>query len=426
MKIILNKNTARLFVIFSVALIILTSLSGCDFLDEIIGVQTKIGVQTEPTTQSPAPTTTVPTNDTGKALYGLDSIKDESVRVLYGLIGQYADNRLNEYYFTVPGELSYRQLYEGICAYKEDNPDKFWIKNNCKYYYENGNTCISLNYLMDYETRVKAQNELEERVNEIVSNAPSDATQFELELYVHDYIVDNCEYDYESAKLKEENDNTGNAYGALVEGKAVCEGYSRAFQLICKKLGLECVNIFGTGEDENHMWNGIKIEGEWYQIDVTWDDTDGEQKDIARYLFFNLNDENMYKDHTVSELYENISDEKFENTKANPNLFVPKCTATEYNYHIYYGALITDIEDSDDIVSAIAQAANDNRDMFYLTVDSSLDYEEVSSKLIEGGYIAEWIGSANFENFYSPNLNVQTDVYTVSEYNLFVLELQYI
>lgn len=419
MKIVFNRNTSRMFVIFSIALIILTSFSGCDFLDEIIGVQT------EPTTQSSASKTTVPTNDTGKTLYGFDSIKDENVRVMYGLIDQYADSAEEEA-FTVEGELSYRQLYEGICAYKEDNPEKFWIKNNCKYYYENGNTCISLSFLMDYETRIKAQKALDTKVDEIVLNAPFDASQFELELYVHDYIVDNCEYDYESAKLKEETDNTGNVYGALVEGKAVCEGYSRAFQLICKKLGLECVNIFGTSEDENHMWNGIKIEGEWYQIDVTWDDTEGEQEDIARYLFFNLNDDNMYKDHIVSDLYENISDEKFENTKANPNLFVPKCTATEYNYHIYYGALITDIDDSDDIVSAIAQAARDNRDMFYLTVDSGLNYEEVSSNLIEGGYLAEWIDSANFENFYSPNLNVQTDVYTISEYNLFVLELQYI
>lgn len=421
MKIVFNIKMHRLFAAF-LALIILMSLNGCSVFDEIDETS---NVQKDTTTQSSEEKLTVPINETGKTLYGLDNVDDESVRVLYGLIGQYADNRLEEYYFTVPGELSHRQLFEGICAYKEDHPEKFWLKNTCRYYYENGNTCVSLNFLMDYKTRISAQAELDEKVKEITANAPSNATQFELELYVHDYIIDNCEYDYESANSDEVNDNTGNAYGVLIEGEAVCEGYSRAFQLLCKELGLECVNVLGVSDDENHMWNCVMIDGQWYQIDVTWDDAEGEQKEITRYLFFNLNDENMYKDHQISEFYENISDDEYLNLKSNANLFVPQCTATEYNYHLYYGALITDIEDSDEIVGAIAQAAKDNRELFYLTSDSSLDFDEVSSKVIEGGYLAEWIDSANFKNFYSPNLNVQTEVYAVSEYNLLVVELKY-
>lgn len=419
MNIGFNKKVRRKFAFLIAVSMIFMSLCGCDIFDEVISFQT------DTTAPSSVVRETVPSNNTGKSLYGLDNINDESVRVLYGLIGQYADNRLSEYYFTVPGELSHRQLLEGICAYKEDHPENFWLKNNCRYYYENGNTCVSLNFLMDYETRVNAKTEFREKLDEIVSNAPSDATQLELELYVHDYIIDNCEYDYESAESDEVNDNTGNAYGVLIEGKAVCEGYSRAFQLLCKELGLECVNVRGVSDNENHMWNCVIIDGQWYQIDVTWDDADGEQKEIARYLYFNLNDEKMYKDHKASELFDNISDDEYLNLKSNANLFVPQCTATEYNYHIYYGALITDIEDSDDIVSAIAQAAKDNRELFYLTVDSSLNFDEVSSEVVEGGYLAKWIDSANFKNFYSPNLNVQTDVYAVSEYNLLVFELQY-
>ena len=279
---------------------------------------------------------------------------------------------------------------------------------------------------MNYQTRLNAQSEFEAKVSEIAANAPSDATQFELEQYAHDYIIDNCEYDFEAAEMDEIEDKASSAYGALVEGKAICEGYSRAFKLLCNELGIECVNIFGTDDDENHMWNGVKIEDEWYQVDVTWDDNEDEQKNITRYLYFNLDDEKMYKDHQASDLYENISDEEFENTTANCNIYVPQCSSTEYNYHLYYGSLITDIDDSSRIVSGIAQAAKENRDLYYLTADSSLDLNEVSSQLIEDGYIAEWISSANLENFYSPNLNEETNVYTLSQYNLFILELQYI
>lgn len=418
-KFSLNSIYKALFSL-TLALTVVLGFSGCDLFED------SFEPQMPSSSQSSAQKATAPSNDTGKTLYGFDNIDDESVRVLYGLIGQYADNRLDENFFTVEGELSHRQLYEGISAYKEDHPENFWLKNNCRFYYENGNTCVSLNFLMDYETRISAQAELDEKVEEVTANAPSDASQFELEMYIHDYIIDNCKYDYESANSDEVSDNTGNAYGVLVEGNAVCEGYSRAFQLLCKELGIECVNISGTSENENHMWNCVRLEGNWYQIDVTWDDADTEPAEIARYMFFNLDDENMYKDHQAGKLYKNTSDEEFINTDINANLYVPECTATEYNYHLYYGALVTDIDDSGGIVNDIAQAAKNNRDVFYLTIDSSLDFDEASSKLIEGGYIADWIGSANLSNFYSPNLNMETNVYTISEYNLFAFELQYI
>lgn len=421
MKIVFNIKMHRMFAAFF-ALLILMSLNGCSVFDEIDETS---NVQKDTTTQSSEEKLTVPINETGKTLYGLDNVDDESVRTLYWLIDECAD-KATEDEVTFEGMLSSREVFEAVYAYIEDHPEKFWLNSNSiMVFYESGKTKVAFNYRMDYETRVKAQNELEEKVDEIISDAPSNATQFELEQYVHNYIVDNCEYDHESAASDNPSDNTGNVYGALIEGKAVCEGYSRAFQLLCKELGLECVNIYGTSKDENHMWNCIQIEGEWYHVDVTWDDSETEQEDIVRYLFFNLNDENIGKDHQISEMYESISDDAFDNSPSNANLFVPQCTATEYNYHLYYGALITDIEDSDEIVGAIAQAAKDNRELFYLTSDSSLDFDEVSSKVIEGGYLAEWIDSANFKNFYSPNLNVQTEVYAVSEYNLFVVELKY-
>lgn len=424
MKSFFYNKILRVNIALVLVLTLLFAFSGCSFIHDMIIPRDSSSSESTATT---APKATAPTNNTGKILYGFDNIKNENVRLFYGLIDKYVYGEESEV-FSVSECLSYRQLYEGICAYKEDHPEVFWLENTCTMSFNGAETYIKLKFSSDFtdcQTRVNAQEELEKKVDEIVSNAPSNATQFELEQYAHDYIIDNCEYDYDSANSKTVKDNAGNAYGVLIDGKAVCEGYSRAFQLLCKKLGLECVNIFGTSDDENHMWNCIKIEDEWYQIDVTWDDAEDEQKKIAQYMFFNLDDEKMYKDHQAGDLYENISDKEFKNLTTNCNIFVPKCSATEYNYHLYYGELITDIEDSDDIVSAIAQAAKDERELFYLTADSGLDFDEVSSEVIEGGYLAEWIDSANFKNFYSPNLNVQTQVYAVSKYNLFVIELQY-
>ena len=69
----------------------------------------------------------------------------------------------------------------------------------------------------------------------------------------------------------------GTAAGALVDGKCVCEGYARAFQLMCKKAGIAVVCILGNaksnGETEGHMWNAVRIDGVWYYCDPTWNDT---------------------------------------------------------------------------------------------------------------------------------------------------------
>ena len=73
------------------------------------------------------------------------------------------------------------------------------------------------------------------------------------------------------------------AYGALVEGRAVCQGYSDAVKIICDYYGIPCVCISGTSDGGGHMWNAIQMEdGKWYFVDLTWDD----QESSIYYDFF--------------------------------------------------------------------------------------------------------------------------------------------
>lgn len=77
----------------------------------------------------------------------------------------------------------------------------------------------------------------------------------------------------------------GTAVGALVDGSCVCEGYARAFQLLCQRAGITCVCILGDsmadGEREGHMWNAVRIDGVWYYCDPTWNDT---TERLTKYL----------------------------------------------------------------------------------------------------------------------------------------------
>ena len=89
-------------------------------------------------------------------------------------------------------------------------------------------------------------------------------------LCINDYLCRKITYDLDAS-------NRGNVIGALVNKKCVCEGYAQAFAYLCKQAGIHAVSIpgYGTTEDgtEGHMWSAVEIDGVFYAVDVTWNDT---------------------------------------------------------------------------------------------------------------------------------------------------------
>ena len=119
---------------------------------------------------------------------------------------------------------------------------------------------------------------------------------------VHDYLVNNLEYDTTVS-----NENIYNIYGALIIRKTVCEGYARAFKSIMDELDIPCLIACGTGinssgEVESHAWNYVNIEGQWYAIDVTWDDPiiigNGYVSNEIYYRYYLKGSEDFFKNHT--------------------------------------------------------------------------------------------------------------------------------
>ena len=106
----------------------------------------------------------------------------------------------------------------------------------------------------------------------------------------HDYLVNNTEY-------RETGERSHSAAGPLLDGLAVCEGYSKALDLLCYLSGIECLCINGTGNGGAHSWNKVKIDGQWYNIDVTWDDPVS-SRPILRYDYFLVSDNVLARDHS--------------------------------------------------------------------------------------------------------------------------------
>lgn len=120
-------------------------------------------------------------------------------------------------------------------------------------------------------------------VNEALGQIETWMSDFEKALVLHDYIVDKASYTYGS-------DGQYYAWGILAIGKGVCKAYAEAYSLLLNLVGIENYGV--VSNEMNHMWNIVNIDGEWYHVDCTWDDTRSPQKgEISRYYFMRNDDE---------------------------------------------------------------------------------------------------------------------------------------
>ncbi|MDE6425549.1 MAG: hypothetical protein K2K89_05380 [Ruminococcus sp.] len=138
-------------------------------------------------------------------------------------------------------------------------------------------------------------NQLESAVENIISGAPDG--DYGKALYIHDKIAEICTYN-----IGDDYQYSATAYGCLVGGQANCEGYAKAFNYLAGRLGMKCVLVTGkTDKGENHAWNQIMIDGDWYNIDVTWDDMD--DVNGVRRVYFLCSDETFSRTHIADNTY---------------------------------------------------------------------------------------------------------------------------
>lgn len=122
-----------------------------------------------------------------------------------------------------------------------------------------------------------------------------DMPEYDIELAVHDRLIEIIDYDTETlsqsvnASPTPDNDNP---YGALISKRGICAGYTSTFQLLMDMLGIECLTVNGTAYDavSEHAWNMVRLDGEWYCVDLTWNDTGSVW---AEHEFFNVTSDFM-------------------------------------------------------------------------------------------------------------------------------------
>ena len=244
---------------------------------------------------------------------------------------------------------------DGLITAKAEGTTEVWAKYNNSLY-----RCV-------INVKNKMDTDLENKVVEIADKFRhlSDVDKI---MALHDYLIDYIEY--------ADTHIVRRAYGALIEKKAVCQGYAQAFQKILSNLNIEGHTVIGwniSSEPVLHEWNRVKLDGKWYYIDLTWDDTPWVSH--RNYKYFLINTPMLGKDH-----------QKWYSLAGGAEV-----DGSEYLYYAYkkYGILANTREDLENIVKAQINSTNlPNVDINVAVPSTTPDYEVINTiKQIAGSTV---------------------------------------
>lgn len=196
----------------------------------------------------------------------------------------------------------------------DSDPDRYFVFSYLPYinFRKNEAKSMTVHYhgtKKQYEAYKQDMKEARAKAEEIVAATVREGmSDYDIAKALHDYLVLNVEYNYNwMADIYDPNAKTGPGdyalYFPLIEGSAICSGYTYAYKYLMDLAGIPCEKIDGdsTGTDQiaaalgyrwsvGHAWNIVQIDGEWYHVDVTWDDLGGDQ---IRYDYFLKSDQAM-------------------------------------------------------------------------------------------------------------------------------------
>lgn len=209
----------------------------------------------------------------------------------------------------------------------------------------------------------------------LIESIPTGLDNYGKIVFVHDYIVNHTTYDTAGAESNE-NGLYGTAYGCLVQGNAICQGYSEAFQYIMKRLGIECGVCRGDTARGRHAWNYVNLNEKYYWLDVTWDDPVPENN----------------APETLSHTYCLVDDERMLRTRnADSDLkFIPKCYSMDNNYFVRNNTYIAYY--SDEAISAVLDRYAEIGEVEIMFADEG-SYSEAVERLFTDGDIWNFLDS---------------------------------
>ncbi len=231
---------------------------------------------------------------------------------------------------TFPSQsISYKEIGPIIDEVLADHPEIFYFQHEGTKIYSDGKIELKYKYpTTKIKEMVKKQ---EEKINSILKvTIKPGYSDFDKVKAIHDYIVLNTAYDWDNFKQNKVPEASYTPYGLLMNGIAVCEGYAKTMKLLLEKVGIETHYVTGKADGGDHAWNLVKVDGEYFYIDATWNDPVPNRVGEISYKYFLVPSVTLKKDHSWD-------DKQFPVAKSNKYAYFQDfSTVREHNSYYYY------------------------------------------------------------------------------------------
>lgn len=294
------------------------------------------------------------------------------------------------------------QVYYSVLA---DHPEIFWIGISAQVE-ESGLTGTVVTY--DFETTVPLESrasmleQLEAAADACIEQIEADASTYQKIRFVYEYIIDTTEYDSDSP-------DSQNIQSVLLYRRSVCAGYSKAFQYILNRMGIFCTYITGTirgGGD--HGWNMVRIDDQYYYVDVTWGDpvfasqVEAEAaSNIINYNYLCCSQTELFRTHVPGDL-----------------VALPECTSEDYNYYKLNGYYYESF-DYNTVYNALMNSVWNGESSIVMKFGSEEAYEAAKYELFENNMLqdaGEYLMEINGVSTWNYRYHTEDSFYLITIY----------
>lgn len=292
----------------------------------------------------------------GEERWGYQQLEDDDLERAYESLQNGIKKKKSEILLDESISLDNEQLSKVNTMLRADYPEYFWYTGSVSLTSETKNGVTTVKAFPEYVHASRAEqfvfeHEVEEILLGMRQNLGETADSYEKALYLHDVLAQHIVYD-----LRYMNEQS--AYTAIVEGRAVCAGYARAYQYLLNRAGIDAWTVEGWSAQPGsnnmigHAWNLVWLDGKCVYTDVTWDDQNDEktQEQNTFHSYFNRSLAEMNGSHVLNAMFEN----------ALPD---PDCKHTGMDYFTKSQAMgvivVDDTTDAQDMVDCMLQLNED-------------------------------------------------------------------
>lgn len=287
---------------------------------------------------------------------------------------------------------------KAMYAYMADNAEVFYVASEYslefKDYLISRKGIAHIKYTATGKELKDQKQVLENKIKTILSEIIKDnMNDYEKELAIHDYLVSNIEY-YSHVSMSEIPDEKHLAYSAIVKNSAVCDGIAKAFKILMNRENIDCIVTMGTSDKEPHAWNIVKLDNEYYHVDLTANGlkVDGKMLGLTTHLYFNLTDTEISKT--------SQQDTEFEK---------PRCLGTRYDYYKQTGLYIDSNLNFKGRLSNIIENSS-NKNILELKITNVNEAPQM---------LVQYLYSLNFNNYKTKGI---TKINYITFNNVYVIQ----